>query len=124
MPSLGKNFYAPTVILDANVKMSFTQNETFGPLAGLIPFDTEAEAISIANRADVGLAGYFFSKDVKRCWRVAERLAVGMVGVNTGESLPTPSGHLAKSLSTISDPSTPFGGIKQSGFGREEVWNG
>ncbi|KAJ3560875.1 hypothetical protein NPX13_g9155 [Xylaria arbuscula] len=84
--------------------MKLSSEETFGPVAGLIPFETEAEAIKIANRADVGLAAYFFSMDIKRCWRVAEKLEVGMVGVNTG---------------LVSDPSTPFGGVKQSGFGRE-----
>ncbi|CAH0057124.1 unnamed protein product [Clonostachys solani] len=104
MPELGSNFFQPTVIVNANSDMIFTHEETFGPLAGFIAFSDEPEAINIVNRADVGLAGYFFSKDVERCWRVAERLAVGMVGVNTG---------------MISDPATPFGGIKQSGFGRE-----
>lgn len=89
LPELGKNFYAPTVILDAHAGMKFTQDETFGPVAGLIPFSTEEEAIAISNRSTVGLAGYFFSKDVKRCWRVAEKLAVGMVGVNTGMSPPS-----------------------------------
>ncbi|KAK2125560.1 succinate-semialdehyde dehydrogenase [Fusarium oxysporum II5] len=104
LPELRSNFYAPTVILDAHAGMKFAQDETIGPVAGLIHFSTEEEAIAISNRSDAGLAGYFFSRDVKRCWRVAEKLAVGMVGVNTG---------------MISDPSTPFGGIKQSGFGRE-----
>ncbi|KAM0086001.1 succinate semialdehyde dehydrogenase NADP+ linked [Fusarium odoratissimum] len=103
LPELRSNFYAPTVILDAHAGMKFAQDETIGPVAGLIHFSTE-EAVAISNRSDAGLAGYFFSRDVKRCWRVAEKLAVGMVGVNTG---------------MISDPSTPFGGIKQSGFGRE-----
>ncbi|KAH7215234.1 succinate-semialdehyde dehydrogenase [Fusarium oxysporum] len=105
LPELGSNFYAPTVILDAQAGMKFAQDETIGPVAGLIHFSTEEEAIAISNRSDAGLAGYFFSRDVKRCWRVAEKLAVGMVGVNT--------------VGMISDPSTPFGGIKQSGFGRE-----
>ncbi|KAI1359005.1 succinate-semialdehyde dehydrogenase-like protein [Xylaria arbuscula] len=102
--SLGACFFEPTVILNASGNMKLSSEETFGPVAGLIPFETEAEAIKIANRADVGLAAYFFSKDIKRCWRVAEKLEVGMVGVNTG---------------LVSDLSTPFGGVKQSGFGRE-----
>ncbi|KAI7316582.1 hypothetical protein KC315_g10717, partial [Hortaea werneckii] len=71
---------------------------------GLFPFESEAEVVRSANSADVGLAGYFFSKDIQRCYRVAEALEVGMVGVNTG---------------LISDPAAPFGGVKHSGFGRE-----
>lgn len=78
--------------------------ETFGPVAGIFPFETEKEVVELANRAEVGLAGYFFSGNVKRIFRVAEALEVGMVGVNTG---------------LISDVATPFGGVKQSGFGRE-----
>lgn len=78
--------------------------ETFGPLAALYSFTDEKEIIEKANDVDVGLAGYFFSKDVNRCWRVAEALEVGMVGINTG---------------AISQASVPFGGVKESGFGRE-----
>jgi succinate-semialdehyde dehydrogenase/glutarate-semialdehyde dehydrogenase len=84
--------------------MKIMSEETFGPVAGIFPFDTEEEVVRMANDADVGLAGYFFSKDVSRCHRVAEALEVGMVGVNTG---------------LISDPAAPFGGVKWSGFGRE-----
>ena len=104
MPDLGDNFYQPTVIRDMTADMELHNEETFGPVAGLFKFDTEAEVVELANRAEVGLAGYFFSKDIQRCYRVAEGLEVGMVGVNTG---------------LISDPAAPFGGVKHSGFGRE-----
>ncbi|KAK5132109.1 hypothetical protein LTR08_000360 [Meristemomyces frigidus] len=104
MPDLGANYFQPTVIRDMTDKMQLKNEETFGPVAGLFPFDTEAEVVEQANSAEVGLAGYFFSKDVQRCYRVAEALEVGMVGINTG---------------LISDPAAPFGGIKHSGFGRE-----
>jgi succinate-semialdehyde dehydrogenase/glutarate-semialdehyde dehydrogenase len=104
IPDLGPNFFQPTVITDMNVDMELATEETFGPVAGLFKFDTEAEVIKAANTADVGLAGYFFSKDLERVYRVAEALEVGMVGVNTG---------------LISDIATPFGGVKYSGFGRE-----
>ncbi|KEY72254.1 hypothetical protein S7711_00253 [Stachybotrys chartarum IBT 7711] len=102
--SQGPNFFEITVLADMTREMRVAQEETFGPIAAIFPFDTEEEAIEIANDTDVGLAGYFFSKDSSRCWRVAEALEVGMVGVNVG---------------AISDPSAPFGGVKQSGFGRE-----
>jgi succinate-semialdehyde dehydrogenase/glutarate-semialdehyde dehydrogenase len=78
--------------------------ETFGPLAALTKFESEDEVVKLANNSDVGLAGYFFSRDVGRVWRVAERLEVGMVGCNTG---------------LISQVVIPFGGIKESGLGRE-----
>ena len=81
-----------------------SQEETFGPVAALIPFSTEDEVIRLANESDVGLAGYFFSRDVGRVWRVAERMEVGMVGANTG---------------ILSQAPVPFGGIKESGLGRE-----
>ncbi|POR38343.1 Putative succinate-semialdehyde dehydrogenase [Tolypocladium paradoxum] len=101
---LGPNFFDITVLADMTPGMRICHEETFGPVAALFPFDTEQEAIDLANDCEVGLAGYFFSKDASRCWRVAEALEVGMVGVNIG---------------AISDPVAPFGGIKQSGFGRE-----
>lgn len=84
--------------------MAIHREETFGPVAALFKFETEKEVVELANSAEVGLAAYFWSSDVKRVWRVAEALEVGMVGVNTG---------------LISDPASPFGGVKQSGFGRE-----
>lgn len=104
LPHLGPNFYAATIMTGMKAGMQVCEEETFGPLAAIFPFDTEKEAIQLANSVDVGLGGYFFSKNINRCWRVAEALEVGMVGVNTG---------------AISDPAAPFGGVKQSGFGRE-----
>jgi succinate-semialdehyde dehydrogenase/glutarate-semialdehyde dehydrogenase len=104
LTDLGENFYAPTVLTGMTTEMDLASEETFGPVAGLFKFSTEEEVVKIANSAEVGLAGYFFSKDVKRVWRIAEALEVGMVGVNTG---------------LISDPAAPFGGVKESGFGRE-----
>ena len=104
MPDLGANFFQPTVIRDMSQSMQLAHEETFGPVAGLFPFKTEAEVVSMANDAEVGLAGYFFSKDIQRCYRVAEAMQTGMIGVNTG---------------LISDPAAPFGGVKHSGFGRE-----
>ena len=104
LPDLGSNFFQPTVIRDMNSSMALAHEETFGPVAGLFPFESEAEVVKLANKADVGLAGYFFSKDIQRCYRVAEAIETGMVGVNTG---------------LISDVAAPFGGVKYSGFGRE-----
>jgi len=104
MPELGSNFFQPTVITGMKPEMKLMHEETFGPVAGLFPFDTEAEVVQMANDTDVGLAGYFFSRDIQRCYRIAEALEVGMVGVNTG---------------IISDAAAPFGGVKLSGFGRE-----
>ncbi|KAH6695091.1 succinate-semialdehyde dehydrogenase [Plectosphaerella plurivora] len=104
LPELGPNFHELTLLADMAPGMRICSEETFGPIAAFFAFDTEEEVVKIANDTDVGLAGYFFSKDNERCWRVAEALEVGMVGVNTG---------------AISDPAAPFGGVKQSGFGRE-----
>ncbi|AMP13726.1 NAD-dependent succinate-semialdehyde dehydrogenase [Collimonas pratensis] len=102
--ALGGTFYQPTVLLDATPAMQLAQEETFGPVAGLFRFDTEAEAIELANATEFGLSAYFYSRDVGRVWRVAEALEVGMVGINTG---------------VISHAEAPFGGVKQSGLGRE-----
>jgi succinate-semialdehyde dehydrogenase/glutarate-semialdehyde dehydrogenase len=104
MPELGSNFFQPTVITGMTTDMDLANEETFGPVAGLFRFETEEEVVRIANSADVGLAGYFFSQDIQRVARIAEALEVGMVGVNTG---------------LISDVASPFGGVKESGFGRE-----
>ncbi|KAF8467679.1 succinate-semialdehyde dehydrogenase NADP+ [Kalaharituber pfeilii] len=101
---LGPNFYGMTVLAGMKKGMRLHAEETFGPVAGLFEFETEKEVVEMANESEVGLAGYFHSKDVNRIWRVAEALEVGMVGVNTG---------------LVSDPAAPFGGVKQSGFGRE-----
>ncbi|KAF8345550.1 succinate-semialdehyde dehydrogenase [Amanita rubescens] len=98
------SFFVPTVLSDVPVDAQLNNEETFGPLAALIGFQTEEEVIKLANSVDVGLAGYFFSRDVGRVWRVAEKLEVGMVGANTG---------------FISQVEVPFGGIKESGLGRE-----
>ena len=84
MTNLGPNFFEPTVITGMKMDMQLASEETFGPVAGLFPFDTEKDVIEMANQADVGLAGYFYSKDLQRVYRVAEALEVGMVGVNTG----------------------------------------
>ena len=84
LADLGSNFFQPTVITGMNMDMQLASEETFGPVAGLFPFKTESDVIQMANSAEVGLAGYFFSKDVQRVYRVAEALEVGMVGVNTG----------------------------------------
>ena len=100
----GKQFYAPTVLTDVTREMRVNREEIFGPVAPLIRFKTEDEAVAIANDTEFGLAGYFFSKDVNRCWRVAERLQYGMVSINDG---------------IFSNEVIPFGGIKESGLGRE-----
>lgn len=92
LTELGSNFFQPTVITGMNMDMQLASDETFGPVAGLFPFDTEKEVVDMANSAEVGLAGYFYSKDLQRVYRVAEALEVGMVGVNTG---------------LISDPAAP-----------------
>ena len=85
-------------------KMKVATEETFGPLAPLVKFDTEDEAVEFANATEFGLASYFFTNDLKRAWRVGEALETGMVGINTG---------------AISTEMAPFGGVKQSGMGRE-----
>ena len=100
----GGNFYQPTVLADVTPAMKVAREETFGPVAPLFRFDTEAEAVAMANATEFGLAAYFYSRDVARCWRVGEALEYGMVGVNTG---------------LISNEVAPFGGVKQSGIGRE-----
>ncbi|XP_053570775.1 succinate-semialdehyde dehydrogenase, mitochondrial isoform X2 [Bombina bombina] len=102
--SVGKNFFEPTLLSNVTTKMLCAREETFGPLAPVIKFDTEEEAMAIANSVSVGLAGYFYSQDPSQIWRVAERLEVGMVGVNEG---------------LLSSVECPFGGVKQSGIGRE-----
>ena len=101
---LGGLFFEPTVISGATAEMMVAHEETFGPLAPIFVFDTEAEVIALANDTEFGLAAYFYSRDIGRVMRVAERLESGMVGVNTG---------------LISTAEAPFGGVKQSGLGRE-----
>ncbi len=100
----GGNFFQPTVLADVTPKMRVAREETFGPVAPLFRFETEADAVAMANDTEFGLAAYFFTRDMARCWRVGEALEYGMVGINTG---------------LISNEVAPFGGIKQSGVGRE-----
>ncbi len=102
--ALGHTFFEATVVADVTQDMQMCREETFGPLAGVIKFETEEEAIALANDTIFGLAGYFYSRDISRVWRVAEAMETGMVGINTG---------------ILSTEVAPFGGIKQSGLGRE-----
>ena len=101
---LGGSFFEPTVIANVKPDMKLAREETFGPLAGVIRFSTEEEALAMANDTEFGLASYFYARDIGRVWRVAEALEAGMVGINTG---------------LISTEVAPFGGVKQSGLGRE-----
>jgi succinate-semialdehyde dehydrogenase/glutarate-semialdehyde dehydrogenase len=101
---LGGTFFQPTVLADVTSDMLVSREETFGPVAPVFRFETEDEALALANSTEFGLAAYFYSRDVARVFRVAERLESGMVGVNTG---------------LISNEVAPFGGVKQSGIGRE-----
>ena len=100
----GGSFFNPTVVAGVKPDMKLAKEETFGPLAGVIRFTDEAEAIRMANATEFGLASYFYARDISRVWRVAEALEAGMVGINTG---------------LISTEVAPFGGVKQSGLGRE-----
>ena len=102
--ALGQTFFEPTVLSDVTSQMKVAREETFGPLAPLFRFESDAEGIQMANDTEFGLASYFFSRDVGRAWRAAEALECGMVGINTG---------------LISNEVAPFGGVKQSGLGRE-----
>jgi succinate-semialdehyde dehydrogenase / glutarate-semialdehyde dehydrogenase len=97
-------FFEPTILLDVTPEMRISREETFGPVAPLFVFDSDEEAIALANDTPYGLASYFFSTDIRRVWKVAEGLEYGMVGINTG---------------IMSTESAPFGGVKESGFGRE-----
>ena len=101
---LGACFYQPTVLTNVTNDMPIATDEIFGPVAALIPFESDQEVIDMANDTDVGLAAYFYSKDISRIWRVSEQLEFGMVGVNEG---------------IISNEMAPFGGVKESGIGRE-----
>jgi succinate-semialdehyde dehydrogenase/glutarate-semialdehyde dehydrogenase len=101
---LGGRFFEPTILSGVKPTMRVAREETFGPVAPLLRFDTEDEAIALANSTESGLAAYLYSNDLGRVWRVSEALEFGMVGINTG---------------MISTAVAPFGGMKQSGFGRE-----
>ncbi|HSB96170.1 MAG TPA: NAD-dependent succinate-semialdehyde dehydrogenase [Spongiibacteraceae bacterium] len=102
--ALGGTFYQPTVLRDIDSNMRVAHEEIFGPLAPVWRFRDEAEAIAIANATEYGLAAYFYTRDMARIWRVSEALEYGMIGINTA---------------TIGSEAAPFGGMKQSGFGRE-----
>jgi succinate-semialdehyde dehydrogenase/glutarate-semialdehyde dehydrogenase len=102
--SPGTRFFKPTVLTGATTEMAVAREETFGPVAPLFRFETEADAIELANATEFGLAAYFYGRDIGRVWRVAEALEYGIVGINTG---------------LISTEVAPFGGVKESGIGRE-----
>jgi succinate-semialdehyde dehydrogenase/glutarate-semialdehyde dehydrogenase len=102
--TLGGRFFEPTILTEVTPQMAVAREETFGPVAPLFRFRTEADAIALANDTEFGLAAYFYGRDVGRIWRVAEALEYGIVGINTG---------------LISTEVAPFGGVKESGLGRE-----
>ncbi len=106
---LGGNFYQPTILRDVTTDMKVTREETFGPVAPLFRFSSEAEAVEMANDTEFGLACYFYSRDIGRIWRVGEALEYGIVGINEG---------------IISCEVAPFGGVKESGIGREGSHHG
>ena len=97
-------FYPPTVLTDVSADSQLMSTEIFGPVAPVIPFDDDEDAVSIANDTEWGLVGYLFTRDLDRAFRLSDRLEVGMVGLNAG---------------LVSNPAAPFGGVKQSGLGRE-----
>jgi succinate-semialdehyde dehydrogenase/glutarate-semialdehyde dehydrogenase len=101
---LGGTFFQPTVLSHVTTAMAISREETFGPVAPIFRFEDEAEAIEMANDTEFGLAAYFYSRDIGRIWRVAEALEYGIVGINEG---------------IISNEVAPFGGVKESGIGRE-----
>ncbi|MBT3938752.1 MAG: NAD-dependent succinate-semialdehyde dehydrogenase [Pelagibacterales bacterium] len=109
LDNAGKQFFKPTVMTNVTNKMKIFYEETFGPVAPLIKFSTEEEVIKMANDTNYGLAGYFYSRDIGRIYRVAEALEYGMIGINAG---------------VISSEVAPFGGIKESGIGREGAAEG
>jgi succinate-semialdehyde dehydrogenase/glutarate-semialdehyde dehydrogenase len=104
LPALGPNYFAPTVLADADATMACACEETFGPVVPLTRFADEAEVIAQANDTPFGLAAYFYSRDVRRIWRVADALEAGIVGINEG---------------ALAAEAAPFGGVKDSGYGRE-----
>lgn len=98
------NFYPPTILTDVNPQMDIFNTEIFGPVASIIPFESEREVIKLANQTSYGLCSYAFTENLNRIWRLSEQLEFGMVGINDG---------------VLSNPAAPFGGIKESGMGRE-----
>jgi len=102
--SLGGRFFEPTILADVQPGMIILAEETFGPVAPIMKFETEAEAIALANASEFGLASYFYARDLGLVWRMAEAIESGIVGINTG---------------LISTEVAPFGGVKMSGLGRE-----
>jgi succinate-semialdehyde dehydrogenase/glutarate-semialdehyde dehydrogenase len=107
--TLGGTYFEPTVLTDLSTEMDIFHEEIFGPVATVMPFQTEQEALAIANNSPYGLAAYCYSRDISRVWRVAEGLEYGMVGMNEG---------------IISTEVAPFGGVKESGLGREGGYYG
>jgi succinate-semialdehyde dehydrogenase / glutarate-semialdehyde dehydrogenase len=101
---LGGRFFEPTVLTEVTPQMAIAREETFGPVAALFRFKTEAQAIALANDTEFGLAAYFYGRGIARVWQVAEALEYGIVGINSG---------------LISTEVAPFGGVKESGLGRE-----
>ena len=104
LPVLGRNYFAPTLLIGADAAMACSCEETFGPVVPVTRFATEAEVMAAANATPFGLAAYFYSSDVRRIWRVAEALETGIVGINEG---------------ALAAEAAPFGGVKESGYGRE-----
>ena len=104
MDGMGGYFLQPTIIKNMSSQMLTTREETFAPVVGLYEFDTEDEAIKMANDCEVGLGAFIVTESIPRSWRVTEALEVGMVGVNLG---------------LLSACESPFGGVKESGYGRE-----
>ena len=109
LTALGPNYYAPTVLMGVSPHMACSCEETFGPVAAMAVFDDEAAVVAQANDTPFGLAAYFYSQDVRRIWRVAEALETGIVGINEG---------------ALASEAAPFGGVKESGYGREGSTHG
>jgi aspartate-semialdehyde dehydrogenase len=100
----GPLFFSPTVLADVTPTMTIFKEETFGPVAAVLPFATDEEALNLANDSEFGLAAYVYGRDLARLWRLGERLECGMIAFNTVK---------------MTGPPVPFGGVKQSGLGRE-----
>jgi len=109
LTQLGPNYYAPTVLAHATRDMQLSCEETFGPVAPIYRFESEAEVLALANDTPFGLAAYFYTQDIARAWRVADALESGIVGINEG---------------ALAAEAAPFGGVKESGYGREGSTHG